>query len=266
MNRFRWLVSAWWLVFVVSSSGCAYLNRMLGSQLTQKRANPPVVSAGSPQLVRAPSLAALAAYYCPQVVSDRMLRMACTVVLGAPPPQSQLEFEFAVPVTIRNPNNIPVPALDVLLALRLFPGQNTEALGSVCISLCGANEPSCTGQAKPGACTAGNGGIRTAADFVRAIPGLIVGLANGSLLAELRKSLIPAGGDVRLNLAFPLGIDQALRVIQNVIQPVVESLVRRQSNTFEIPVAAEGTVFVNLPVVGRLGVPFGPIQTTWRVM
>ena len=132
--------------------------------------------------------------------------------------------------------------------------------------MCGGNDPSCTGQPKPGACTATNGGIRTASDFVRAIPGLIVGLANGSLVNELRKSLIPAGGDVHLNLAFPLGIDQALRVIQNVIQPIVENLLRQQRNSLEIPVAAEGTVFVNLPVIGRLGVPFGPIQSVWRVM
>ncbi|HMU38058.1 MAG TPA: hypothetical protein PKE31_03520 [Pseudomonadota bacterium] len=270
MGWFRFVVSCCLLSLIGFSSGCSMFNRMMtdamGRKINEARANPPVVTAGSPQLVRAPTLAALAAYYCPQVVTDRLLRLGCTVAVGAPPSQQQLEFEFAVPVTIKNPNNVPVPALDVLLALKLFPGQNAEALGSVCISMCGANEPSCTGQAKPGACTAGNGGIKTAADFVRAIPGLIVGLANGTLLNEIKKSLIPAGGDVHLNLAFPLGIDQALRVIQNVIQPVVESLVRKQRSSLEIPVAAEGTVFVNLPVIGRLGVPFGPIQSVWRVM
>ena len=175
-------------------------------------------------------------------------------------------FEFGVPVTIKNPNNIPIPALDILLALKLFPGQGAEALGSVCVSMCGANDPQCTGQPKPGACSASNGGIRNIGDFVAAIPGLIVGLANGSLVNELRKSLIPAGGDVHLNLVFPLGIEQALRILQNVVQPVVESMLRQQRNGLDIPVAAEGTVFVNLPVVGRLGVPFGPLQTTWRVM
>ena len=67
-----------------------------------------------------------------------MLRMGCTIGLGSPPPQSQLVFEFGVPVTIKNPNNIPIPALDILLALKLFPGQGAEALGSVCVSMCGA--------------------------------------------------------------------------------------------------------------------------------
>lgn len=267
LSRFVW--SSWLIALLVLSSGCAELNRMMqgamANGIQQQRANPPVVTAGNPQLVRAPSLQLLAAYYCPQVITDRMLRMGCTIGLGAPPPQSQLVFEFGVPVTIKNPNNIPIPALDILLGLKLFPGQQAEALGSVCVSMCGANEPSCNGMAKPGACTASNGGVKTAADFIAAIPGLIVGLANGSLVNELRKSLIPAGGDVRLNLVFPLGIEQALRIVQNVIQPVVESMLRQQRNGLDIPVAAEGTVFVNLPVVGRLGVPFGPIQTTWRV-
>lgn len=270
MRWSRLLVSSWLLVFLCVAPGCSMFNKLVagavGNGIQEQRANPPIVSAGSPQLVRAPALQSLAAYYCPQVISDRMLRMGCTIGLGSPPPQNQLQFEFAVPVTIKNPNNIPVPALDILLALKLFPGQNAEALGSVCVSMCGANDPQCTGQAKPGACTAGNGGIRTMRDFVSAIPGLIVGLANGSLINELRKSLIPAGGDVRLNLAFPLGIDQALRIIQNVIQPVVENMLRQQRNGLDIPVAVEGTVFVNLPVVGRLGVPFGPLQSTWHVM
>jgi hypothetical protein len=270
MRLSRLVLSSWLLVMLAVVPGCTMFNRMVqnavGGGAQQQRANPPVVTAGSPQLVRAPSMQSLAAYYCPQVITDRMLRMGCTIGLGSPPPQNQLEFEFAVPVTIKNPNNIPVPALDILLALKLFPGQNSEALGSVCVSMCGGNEPSCTGQAKPGACTASNGGIRTMRDFVAAVPGLIVGLANGSLVNELRKSLIPAGGDVQLNLAFPLGIDQALRILQNVAQPVVEGMLRKQRNGLDIPVAAEGTVFVNLPVVGRLGVPFGPIQSTWRVM
>lgn len=270
MRLSRFILSSWLLALLLIAPGCAEFNRLMAGAVAngvqQQRANPPTVTAGSPQLVRGPSMQLLAAYYCPKVITDRMLRMGCTIGLGSPPPQSQLVFEFGVPVTIKNPNNIPIPALDILLALKLFPGQGAEALGSVCVSMCGANDPQCTGQPKPGACSASNGGIRNIGDFVAAIPGLIVGLANGSLVNELRKSLIPAGGDVHLNLVFPLGIEQALRILQNVVQPVVESMLRQQRNGLDIPVAAEGTVFVNLPVVGRLGVPFGPLQTTWRVM
>jgi len=242
MRLSRFVLSSWLLALLVIAPGCAEFNRLMAGAVAngvqQQRANPPTVTAGSPQLVRAPSMQLLAAYYCPQVITDRMLRMGCTIGLGSPPPQSQLVFEFGVPVTIKNPNNIPIPALDILLALKLFPGQGAEALGSVCVSMCGANDPQCTGQPKPGACSASNGGIRNIGDFVAAIPGLIVGLANGSLVNELRKSLIPAGGDVHLNLVFPLGIEQALRILQNVVQPVVESMLRQQRNGLDIPVAA----------------------------
>lgn len=251
-------------------SGCALVNQVLqgagGGQ--QARAVLPNVQAGQPTLARSPNLRALAAHYCPVVVQDQIVRLGCSVVVGPPPPQDQLLFEFAVPITIKNPNNVPIPAADVLLALKLFPGQTNEGLGTICISLCGSNAPGCTGAAQPGACQATNPGIRNLGDFLRvAIPGLINGIANGTLMSELSKSMVPAGGDVRINLIFPLGIDQALRLIQNVAAPLVTQLAKRQGGGgLEIPVAAEGTVFVNMPVIGKQGISFGPISSSWRVL
>jgi hypothetical protein len=249
-------------------SGCALVNQVLGGAGGQARAVLPSVQAGQPSLVRAPSLQSLAAHYCPVVVQDQIVRLGCQVVVGAPPPQQMLQFEFGVPVTIKNPNNVPIPALDVLLALKLFPGQNSEGLGSVCISLCGANAPSCTGAPQPGACQASNPGIRNVGDFVaRAIPGLINARASGTLQNELRKSMIPAGGDVHLNLVFPLGIEQALRLIQNVAAPLVTQMARRQGGGgLDIPVSAEGTVFVDMPILGKQGISFGPLASSWRVL
>lgn len=266
----RGLLAVSALAAVPTLSGCALVNQVLtgaGGAGGAARAIIPSVQPGQPSLVRSPSLQSLAAYYCPNVVQDQIVRLGCTVALGAPPPRDQMVFEFGVPLTIKNPNNVPIPALDVLLALKLFPGQNSEGLGSVCVTLCGANSGVCTGTPQPGACQASNAGIRNLSDFVSAIPGLIAGLSNGSIQNELRKSLIPAGGDVHLNLVFPLGIDQALRLIQNVAAPIVTQLARRQgSGGLEIPVAAEGTVFVNMPVVGKQGIPFGPLTTSWKVL
>ena len=112
------------------------------------------------------------------------LALLCAIVLGSPPPRDRLVFEFGTTITVANPNNIPIPALDVLLALKLFQGQDTEGLGAVCLSMCGANDPACTGAPKAGACTAGGPGIRTLNDFVSAVPGLISGLASGAATQE----------------------------------------------------------------------------------
>lgn len=253
-------------------SGCAELNQVLkavggtGAGGAGGQASPPTVTATPMQLVRYPNMNQLGAYYCPAVITDRIARLGCTVALGPPPPQDQLVFQFGTTITVRNPNNIPIPALDVLLALKLFTGQAAEGLGAVCISMCGAQDPSCTGQPKPGACMAGGPGIRTLNDFVAAVPGLIAGLATGAVQNELRKSQIAARGDVTLNLTFSLGIDQALRVIQKVIQQSVQALLQRGKPVLEIPVSGEGTVFVQLPIVGRIGVGFGPLATTWRIL
>ena len=32
-----------------------------------------------------------------------------------------------------------------------------------------------------------------------------------------------------------------------------------------VPVSAEGSVYFNLPVVGRLGVAYGPLTSTWQI-
>ena len=43
-------------------------------------------------------------------------------------------------------------------------------------------------------------------------------------------------------------------MIQKVIQQSVQALLQRGKPVLEIPVSGEGTVFVQLPIVGRIGV------------
>src|SRR5262249_23108339 len=146
-----------------------------------------------------------------------------------------------------------------------FQGQDAEGLGAICVSLCGESEPSCTGAPKPGACTATNRDIRTLDDFAQRIPGLIAGIASGQALEGLRKSTIVAGGDLKVDLTFTMGVDQALRVIQKTARRFVDDMMAGRANELSIPVAAQGTVFVQIPAVGRLGVGFGPVASTWQI-
>ncbi len=69
----------------------------------------------------------------------------------------------------------------MLLALKLFSGQATDSVGAVCMSMCGSQDATCTGQPKPDGCTAGGPGIRNLKDFVAAVPGLLAGLASGAV-------------------------------------------------------------------------------------
>lgn len=244
-----------------SLSGCGLINDLLG----QEGQTPPTVEASQLQLRRRPTVMQLAAYYCPQVIDDAIVRASCFVILGSPPPSTALIFEFGVSINIKNPNNVPVPALDVLLALTLFQGQGAEAVGAVCLSMCGAQDPTCNGQPKPGACESSQNDIRTLDDFQARIPGLISDVISGQAIDELRKSTIPAAGDVRLDLGFQLGIDQALRVFQKTAVVYVQDLLAGRQAALSVPVTATGTVFFNLPVLGRFGVGYGPLTTTWNI-
>lgn len=254
------LVCALLLPLLVSLPGCELLE-----SLAKNVENPPTVQASSLALTKRPSVNQLAAYYCPTVITDPLLRLLCTVTLGSPPPRSLLSFQFGIHLDITNPNNTPVPALDVLLALRLFEGQQSEALGAICLSMCGAADPSCTGQAKPGACVSSQTDIRTLNDFQARIPQLITDLVTGRAEQELRKSTIAAGGNIQLDLAFVLGIDQALSVFEKVAVGFVTDLLNGKTPTLTVPVQAEGSVFFEIQPVGRFGVGYGPLRTTWNI-
>ena len=256
--RRRLLAGALAVTPLLGLGGCGLLD-----ELDPSSATAPAVQASQLQLRRRPTIIQLASYYCPIVITDRMLQLGCLLLPKVT--AADLGFQFGISIMLHNPNNVPVPALDVLLGLKLFQGQATEALGAICVSLCGAMEPSCNGAPKPGACSSSQKDIHNLDDFTARIPSLISDVLSGSAEQELRKSTIPASGDVQLNLSFDLGVTQALSVIQKVAQQFVTALLNGDTPTLSVPVSAEGSVYFNLPVVGRLGVGYGPLTTAWQI-
>jgi len=245
--------------------GCDQLLQHLDDNSTAAVA--PEVEVGALELREEPSLEQLGAYYCPKVLDDPLVALGCNVALGSPPPKSQLVFEFGVVVNVHNPNDIPVPALDVLLALTLFDGDaDAQALGAICVSLCGTDDPECDGTPRPGACLAEGDDVRSIEDFVSRIPELIADIASGQAAEELQKSTILAGGDVSIDLAFVLGIDQALVVFEKTALSYVEDYIAGRDPTLSVPVRADGTVYFRIPVLGRIGVDFGPFRSTWQIL
>jgi hypothetical protein len=63
-----------------------------------------------------------------------------------------------------------------------------------------------------------------------------------------------------------LGVEQALGLIQRSARGWVETQLRNRSGELRIPVSARGTLFVHLPVLGRVGVGYGPVRSAWRVL
>ncbi len=252
-------------VALAALPGCEEFLNNLPVDPTAAEELAPEVEVIGPSLRRYPSINNLAAYYCPLVINDPIVALGCAVALGPPPPPSAMAFEFGLTMNVFNPNDFPVPALDVLVALTLFNGHHAESLGAICVSLCGTDDPYCDGAPRPGACEATQEDIFTLEDFVHRIPYLISDLASGQAQEELANSTILAGGDISVDLAFILGIDQALGVFEKTANTYVNDMLEGGSGGLTVPVMVEGTVFVRLPVLGRLGIPFGPIETDWRI-
>lgn len=226
----------------------------------------PTVTTTGPELRRRPGLTSLGAYYCPKLLNNSVGSIGCTLALGAAPSKSSLRFDFGLGVQIANPNDVPVPALDVLVALTLYPDDpNTTALGATCISLCTTDNPTCDGTPRPDACTVTSGTVKTVEDFLGALPKLIDGIASGKAAEELSKSSIPADGDVQLDLIFSMGLDPALMVFERTAMTWIEQYVQGKELVVDVPVKAEGSVFFDVPVLGKIAVDWGPLVGTWKL-
>lgn len=228
--------------------------------------DPPKVTTTGVELRRRPGLTSLGAYYCPKLLGGDIGTIGCTLALGAKPAKSALRFDFGLPLKIENSNDVPVPALDVLVALTLYPGEtDNQALGATCISFCGGDDPTCTGTPRPDACTVTTGTVKTLDDFVGKLPKLIDGIASGKAVEELQNAQIPAAGDVNLDLVFSMGLDPALTVFERTALTWLDLYVQGKAPVVDVPVRAEGSVFFELPVVGRIAVDFGPLDATWKL-
>lgn len=265
------LATSFALLAGVGLGGCEVLDAVIAASedadiQQQVQMLAPTVTTTGPELRRRPSLTSLGAYYCPKVLNNTVGTIGCTLALGAAPAKSSLRFDFGLGVQIANPNDVPVPALDVLVALTLYPDDpKTTALGATCISLCTTDNPSCDGTPRPNACTVTAGTVKTVEDFVGALPKLIDGIASGKAAEELSKSSIPAGGDVKLDLVFSMGLDPALMVFERTALTWVEKYINNEALVVDVPVKVEGSVFFDVPVLGKIAVDWGPLIGTWKL-
>lgn len=68
-----------------------------------------------------------------------------------------------------------------------------------------------------------------------------------------------------LDLVFSLGADQALPILEATAEGWIDDAMSGQVPSLDIPVSVDGTVPFDMPVAGRLGVSFGPIDAGWRI-
>jgi hypothetical protein len=244
------------LMGMMFMAGCDILNSIKGLA--------PGVTFKEMPLVESPSISNLAAYYCPDVLGST----ACSIALPSPPDKDSLKFVFEPRFGVANKNNFPIPTTEVLVAIQLFKGTATQKLGAVCVQLCAENSPGCTGAPNADSCKSDKTDIRTIDDFASGAEEGLVNLVTDVAIdgkPNLDVRTIPAKGDISVKFQFGLGVDSMVNILSTVVTTIVPELISGSTNSLDIPYNTEGTLWFQVPYLGRLGIGFGPFDSTWQI-
>lgn len=114
-------------------------------------------------------------------------------------------------------------------------------------------------------------GCRPAADFCEArdvdgVDNFCCGsectpLDSGCRVAdEAGQTCIFCPGKAEAHVAFSLGVEAVLKILKKVFVDGYDQIISGSLPSFDIPYTATGTLFFEVPVLGRLGIEFGPLS------
>ena len=222
---------------------------------------PPGVEYKDAVLVDHPSAREMARWGCFETLGD----FACEAAGLNKVNKSKLQFSFDVVFDLSNNNEkLPIPLVEILLATTVYDG---ESLGAVCISFCDPDEESCEAEANAeGACDSEDaedidaiGDLVPTVDELHDIASGILddGVDNG----EFR--VIPAQSDIEAHILFDFDIDAMLGILDNVVVDLGGDLIDGRNLSVDIPYTMDGSLFFNVPEMGRYAAGFGPVNDTW---
>jgi len=223
--------------------------------------SPPTLAVGDVALTARPSLDALARWYCPDLIGAGGA-LACSALLGPSPSEAELAFVFSVPIDVGNPNAFPLPALEALVSLTLFPATTDRTLGAVCASFC--DDATCAGLPDAGTCRSAEPELKDVGDFAAAALRLLT-LAAGGTTPDLGVPTIAAHGSRRLTLSIAIDVGTVLELLANELAERWQDYLSNRAVTLAIPYEVDGTLWFVVEGVGRVGFGFGPLAGTWSV-
>jgi hypothetical protein len=249
----------------VAAAGCVPLSNLGGG--LGPGIKPPSVTFTGATLVSTPSRQALAAYYCPEVVSVPLGGAAflCQSLFGPRPSPEALAVAFDARMKIQNPNEIPLPLATMLAAITVYPGAANQTTGATCVQLCPGGPGTC-GPPDPAACQASSRDVRSLSDFANAAVGLMV--SNGLAAAagqppSFTAPTVAAASEIEVVARFSLSPSQLLRVMRQLADQAVSDLQAGRAPSFTIPYQLEGTIWFDAGSFGRVAIPWGPASGTW---
>jgi hypothetical protein len=241
---------------LVALVACAQLQNLAGST-GAKPPDPPKFVIASVGLANHPGPDTVARALCPRVAPG----LVCAALGGAPSP-AELRIGFAVQLDVTNPNTIPLPLVEALVAFTAYPGPSgANNLGAVCLSFCdqGANCPM-----RPDACTGGGPQIRTIDDFKAAAAGFLVAAATGQVSPDnLKIRTLAPNQTTRVTVALELDPEQVVALIARFATTALDQVKHGSVPKFEIPYSIEGSAWVTVQGFGKIAAGFGPVQGVW---
>jgi len=228
----------------------------------------PVVEVQPAKLVKNPSLQKLGAWYCPVVFSDPIIRALCTATLGNVPPDEQLIFRFELPFRVTNPNSFPLPAVELLTSLSLFPGETSYHLAALCVTFCEDGDLECLTHGS-GTCESDEPEITSAEELAQAawdyLEVYIASELAGQVPPELKVRLIPANGEGLVLITLDLLPEPLLDALEATFEQLLEDIVDDDNVNIAIPYSVEGAIWFVVENFGRFGVNYGPIEGEWVI-
>lgn len=248
----RFVAAALLLGSLVGGTGCEGLFGGVDAQIPTVQ-----LSDSSALLIDPPDIAALAKYFCADVLGQ-----GPCLLLGRPPTKEELQFRFQLVFQLDNPNQIPVPTTEILVGFHAYPAETFGELGGVCTTLCEAGADNCPIPPE-GACVHRAQDLDSAEEFLAAavVGGLVLATEalNGEPVGQhLGLYTIPAGDSLELKVTFLIGVDPMLKLLGHTADGFVRDFVNTGEARLDVPYAVAGRVWFDVPYLGRATVGFGP--------
>ena len=238
-------------------AGCDAISETVG------RIAPPGAELMGVELIEHPSTRELARWGCYELLGDAV----CSAANLNPINKNRLGFSFDVGFEFSNNNErVPIPLVEMLLATRVYDDAN---LGSVCISFCDPDAEDCSPESNAeGACEADEAeAVTTPADVIPTVDEL-ASLAADVATGEFDNGafrVIPANERIESHIVFAFNVDTMLSLTEHLLVDLAEDLMAGDDLALDVPYTMDGTLFFDVPQVGRHAIGFGPVSDTWAL-
>lgn len=246
------VIAAAWLF-----TGCAILEDVADGVKAPKS------SLNRVDLLHAPTALELVSWQCEPLLGANFCG---SLGLPATPTADDLMYSFDLVFDVRNPNSkVPIPLVEVLIGMNVI---DTANLGTACISFCDPDEEACEPAVNAeGACEVDESDqLKGPEDLIPTVDDLI-DLADDAVSGELGENgawrYIPGGSTVEAHIQFDLASDVMLQLADFLVEEALDDLIAGRNLKIDVPYATEGTVFFDVPELGRHAAGFGPWEDTW---